>query len=438
MSGSPAPTPPPPPTARPRGGLRPTRRTAATIGLLALVTLLVPLGAVFPALVLVVVAGGVLVDLVVACRARPAGRRSAVPTLALRVPMPFEIEATTHPARAARLRQPVPAELEVRPDEVPGGDLVGHLVGRHRGVHALPPAVVRVTGPLGLGSADHTVLGTDTVTVLPDLPKARRMADARRRGRSAESGRVRTHLGMGTEFESIRDYSPDDDVRRINWVASSRMGRPMSNQFRVDENREVLCVVDTGRLMASPVGGVTRLDVALDALTALAVAAEEAGDRVGALAFDAAVTRRFAPRRFGAEPLVRALFDLEPKEVESDYERAIIAVGQHKRALVALFTDLVDESASRSLLDACPMLSRHHAVLVAGCRDPDLESAVAAEPADVADVVHAALARDLLESHARLVARLRSMGVTVVTAAPGQLGAACVSAYLRMKQRARV
>src|SRR5579862_5154524 len=115
--------------------------------------------------------------------------------------------------------------------------------------------------------------------------------------------------------------------------------------------------------MASPVGGMTRLDVALDAMTALAVAAEETGDRVGALAFDAAVTRRFAPRRRGAEPLVRALFDLEPREVESDYERAFIAIGQHKRALVALFTDLVDESASRSLLDACPMLARHHAVL---------------------------------------------------------------------------
>jgi uncharacterized protein (DUF58 family) len=190
--------------------------------------------------------------------------------------------------------------------------------------------------------------------------------------------------------------------------------------------------------MASPLGPITLLDVALDAVATLAVAAEDAGDRVGALAFAAAVTRQLAPRRRGAEAVVRSLFDLEPTEVESDYERAFIAVGRHKRALIALFTDLVDESASRSLLAACPMLARHHAVLIATCRDPDLAAAISDEPHDVRDVLRAAVSLDMLGERARTTSLLRAMGATVVEAPPDKLGAACVHAYLMLKQRARL
>ncbi|HMK62463.1 MAG TPA: DUF58 domain-containing protein [Acidimicrobiales bacterium] len=417
---------------------RPTRRSALIVAAVAVLTVALPLGVVVPGLVLCAVVGCALVDVVVAGRARPQATRSDVPTLSLRVAVGYSLEAQSSAGHMARLRQPVPAELEVDPDEVPGASLHGSLLGLHRGTHQLAPAVLRVGGPLGLGTCDHAVGDAVAVTVMPDLPKARRMADARRRGRTGEAGRVRTHLGMGTEFESIRDYTPDDDIRHVNWVATGRAGRPMANQFRVDENREVLCVVDTGRLMASPVGELTRLDVALDAMTVLAVAAEDSGDRVGAMAFDSRVTRQLAPRRRGAEALVRALFDLEPSEVESDYERTFAALGRHRRALVALFTDIVDASASRSLLDASPVLARRHTVLVASCRDPDLTAAVRSEPQQVKDVLRAAVALELLRAHDESVARLRALGVTVVSAPAQQLGPACARAYLRLKQRARL
>ena len=89
--------------------------------------------------------------------------------------------------------------------------------------------------------------------VYPDLPAARRLALAVRPGRFRESGeRSRGPLGLGTEFESIRDYLPDDDIRQVNWPATVRMGRPMSNQYRVEQDRDVICVLDCGRLMAAP------------------------------------------------------------------------------------------------------------------------------------------------------------------------------------------
>ena len=183
---------------------------------------------------------------------------------------------------------------------------------------------------------------------------------------------------------------------------------------------------------------VTRLDVALNAVAVLAVAAEEAGDRVGALAFEAKVTRQLAPRRRGAEAVVRALFDLEPTEVESDYERAFFAVGRQKRALVAVFTDLLDDGAARTLIAATPVLARRHVVLVASSTDPDLAAVTSTSPRDARDVMMAAVTLELLASRRRAVSLLRGLGAVVVDATPAALGPACVGAYLNLKQQARL
>ena len=136
--------------------------------------------------------------------------------------------------------------------------------------------------------------------------------------------------------------------------------------------------------------------------------------------------------------MVETILDVEPQTVDSDYDLAFRAVGNAKRALVLVLTDLVDEAAARSLLDAVPILARRHAVVVASARDPDLDAAVATGGGSTHDVYEAAVAIDVLEARERVTARLRQLGATVIEAKPALLGEACVRAYLRLKARARL
>ncbi len=428
-----------PPGDRKLTAIRPTRRLAVALGIIAALSAFAPVPVAVPVVLAGIVVACAVADWVVARNLSLALDRTAPVTLAQRVPVPFEAHVSgLGQAHSVRVRQPGVPELRVEPQESRGPDISGQIVGVHRGIHQLGPVVARTAGPLGLSSVDHLVGHQESFTVIPDLPRARRLEVARRRGRATDEGRIRARLGLGTEFETIRDYSPDDDIRQVNWIASSRVGRPMSNQYRVEENRDVMFLIDTGRLMASPIDTLTRLDVTLDAMTVLAVAAESAGDRVGAIAFDEKVKRELAPRRKGAGAIVRALFDLEPVGVESDYERAFFAVQRHKRSLVVVFTDIVDEAAARTLIAAMPVVLRRHAVLVASCVDPDLTEAVQTRPKDVRDVMRAAVATDLLSSKLRSVRMLRALGASVVEAEPRSLGPACVQAYFRLKQRARL
>jgi uncharacterized protein (DUF58 family) len=368
-----------------------------------------------------------------AARRPPRIDRRAPRILARGVPVPLALAAEG--GRTVRVRQPLPPDLELDRQEA-DGSLEATLVGRRRGRHPLPAPAARVDGPLGLGCWYHRPGEDGEVLVYPDLPGARRLASAVRQGHFRQEGRTRGPLGLGTEFESIRSYEPDDDVRQINWRATQRLGRPMSNQYRVERDRDVICVVDCGRLMAAPLVDRTRLDAALDAAAAVAAVADQLGDRCGAIAFDAEVRRWLAPRRRGARALVEALFDAEPRAVDSDYERAFAVLGGAKRAFALVLTDLLDEAAARPLVEAVPVLRRRHLVAVASAADADLDGMLTRDPERPLDVYRAAVALDVVKARERAAARLRHVGAEVVEAAPAALPAACVRAYLRAKARA--
>ncbi len=417
--------------------MSPSPRVVVVLAVVALGALVLPIGLVAAAVLFVVVVS--VVDALVARRA--PGTEREVPThLSRGVAATLRVEVSGRPGTTVRVRQPLPPDIELAPSES-GGTFDGVVVARRRGEHRLGPVVVRATGPLGLGRWDHATAGSRDLVVYPDLPAARRLAHAVRTGRFRDPGlRPRGPLGLGTEFEQIREYTPDDDVRRINWRATERVGSPMANQYREDTERDVVCLLDTGRLMAAPVAEGTRLDAALDAAMAVVAVADVVGDRSGALAFGAEVRRRLSPRRNGGDRVARALYDIEPEPGDADYERAFRELGTAKRSLVLVFTDLVEEAAARPLVDAVPVLVRRHAVVVASSADPDLAGLASppAAAATVTDLYAALVARDLLVARAQVAQRLRRAGATVVEAPADRLGAVCVAAYLDLKARARL
>lgn len=362
---------------------------------------------------------------------------NVAPILSRAVPSEFEIKPEGRWPRI-RVRQPLIPDVAIRPQE---GDraLTAEIVASRRGTHSLPPPATRTVGPLGLGAWIHRTGEPTPVTVYPDMPAARQLAAAVRLGHFREEGkRTRGPLGLGTEFESIREYRPDDDIRQINWRATSRLQIPMSNQFRVEQDRDVICLVDCGRLMSAATGDRTRLDVAVDAVAALAAVADQAGDRVGVVAFDDRVRRLVLPRRDGGKHVVRAIHDLEPSNRDSDYGLAFSTVLSSKRAFVIIFTDLIDEAAARPLVHSLPALARKHALAVASVIDPDLDALMTTPGSDFAQVMRASTAVRFVEAQERAASVLVHRGVAVVESGVETFSARCVAAYLRAKRTARL
>lgn len=412
--------------------MSPAPRAVAILAALALSALLIPIGVV--ALLALALVAAVFVDARAARRA-PRVQRQAPEVLSRGVPAPLRISATPAAGGEVTVRQGAPASVEIPNRQGPGLDTT--VTARRRGRHVLPAVAARATGPLKLARWDHKATEPAALRVFPDLHTARRLALAVARGRFRDQGATaRGPLGLGTEFELIRDYEPDDDIRQVNWRATARLGRPMSNQYRLEQDRDLILLIDAGRLSTAPLGEATILDAELDAAVALAFVADELGDRTGAVAFDDDVRVAIAPQRKGGQTVVRALYDLEANPVDSDFELAFRRAEGSKRALVVVFCDLLEEAAARPLVRAVPVLTRRHAVVVASPSDPALEAIAHTPETDRLNRARATVAQDVLNARARAAAQVRAAGARVIEAPPEKLPATLVAQYLRAKSRA--
>ncbi len=103
--------------------------------------------------------------------------------------------------------------------------------------------------------------------------------------------------GRGIEFDSLRDYYPDDDARLIDFRATLRLGRPFVRTFREDRSLTVFLLIDVSPSMEQGAGELSKLDLALLCSSLVAYAAQFRGLPVGCLVFDDAILGHLAPRR---------------------------------------------------------------------------------------------------------------------------------------------
>lgn len=321
----------------------------------------------------------------------------------------------------------VPARSEARVDT--------RIRPGRRGAFTPSEVEVRSIGPLGLAGRQHRFEVPGRLKVVPAFPSRAeaelRLARARRLDLGVRTVRL---PGTGTDFDQLREYSPDDDFRRIDWAATARAGRPIVRTYRAERNQTILVLLDVGRTTAGRVADVPRLEHLLDATFALVTVATGLEDQVGVVAYDDRVRASLAPshRPDQLARVVEATYALEPALVETDHREALAhAKIRHRRlTTVVIATDLTEATVTRMLLPALPLVLRDTDVVVAALTDPEVRGWADAPSPDDAAAYRRAAATGALEERARLSARLRGLGVTVVDAPPGELAGRLVDHYL--------
>ncbi len=451
----------------------PTWRLAVAAAVGAAVVLLTP---VRPLLTLLVVNGALLVAALVDWRRAPAPSRLGVqrelpgvvglgataqvvwrvanPTRRpLRVRLADELGPALQPAtRRVALRVPAGGRASARTAIAPA----------RRGRYTPRELTLRVEGPWGLAARQARRDLPGVLRVYPPF-RSREEAELRiKRARILEVGlRSAAGRGGGTEFEALREYGVDDEFRRIDWAATARAGKAIVRTYRAERNQTIIVLLDSGRVMAglvevaervraagrdgAPDDGrraeqrpppVPRLDHAMDAVMMLTAVSTRLGDRAGFVAFADEVREVVPPGARGQlNRVTEAMYDLQPRLVESDYRKAFTETLTRfrRRALLVVLTELTPAAVEETLLPALPLVVRDHLVVVAGVRDPAVERWATAVPTEPGTAYRKAAAVAALEERRRVVGRLRGLGATVVDAVPGRLAPELADAYLRVK-----
>lgn len=312
-----------------------------------------------------------------------------------------------------------------------------------RGRFELDRMAVRIEGRLGLGARQREVPLATVMRVHPPFRSAEEAELRIRRARILEVGmRSARGLGGGTEFEQMREYGPDDEFRRIDWTATARTGKPIVRTYRAERNQSVLVLLDNGRVMAGRVAGVPRVEHAIDAAMMLTTVATRLGDRCGLVAFDREVRAVVPPARTASQfgRVTEAMYALEPVLGESDYAGAFaeITARFRRRSMLVLLTDLLEQAVLDSLVPALPLITRTHLVVVAGVRDPAVESWSVGPVHDDDEAYRRVAAISATENRRRTATRLASLGAIVVDAEPGRLAVELADTYLHVKSTGRL
>jgi len=152
--------------------------------------------------------------------------------------------------------------------------------------------------------------------------------------------------GFSVEFEQHREYSPGDEIRRIDWKALGRFDRYFVKEYEDETNLRAYLLVDTSGSMDYASDGVTKFDYGCTLAASLAYLILRQQDAAGVVTFSDHI-ETFIPPKAKRDYLIQILRALENRGPAGETNVGKILeeiAGQIKRrGLVVLVSDLLDE-----------------------------------------------------------------------------------------------
>ena len=177
--------------------------------------------------------------------------------------------------------------------------------------------------------------------------------------------------GAGIEFEEVREYTAEDDVRTIDWNVSARMGTPYVKKFVEERELNVMLLVDVSASGAFGSAEKSKRRSAAELAALIAFSASRNNDKVSLMMFSDKIELYVPPRsgRRHTLRLIREMLAFEPENPGTDIGLALQESARllKKRSVVFLISDLADEKDFSSLLK---QLNRRHDVIAVQIFDP--------------------------------------------------------------------
>jgi len=185
--------------------------------------------------------------------------------------------------------------------------------------------------------------------------------------------------GLGSEPGDSRLYVPGDDVRRMDWNVTARMGEPHVRDTVADRELETSILVDLSPSLDFGTALRTKAELALAAVAAIGLLTDRAGNRLGAVVSDGSDIQEFKTgtgRRHLMALLLRlhtlATSDATLSKGGSERDQTLadamlrLTRPSHRGGLAVIISDLLADD----WLEPLKAVSRRHETLVLEIVDP--------------------------------------------------------------------
>ncbi len=181
---------------------------------------------------------------------------------------------------------------------------------------------------------------------------------------------VSAFKGRGMEFAEVREYSPGDDIRTIDWNVSARYGHPFVKVFHEERELTVMLMLDISGSHSFGTRGKLKRDLLAETAGMLAFLAIRTNDKVGAMLFSSGVEKYIPPKKGAPHVwrLIKEIFTYEPLARKTNLNEALTFLNKavKRHSIVFLISDCIDEGFEKPLR----LAAKKHQLTVIRLTDP--------------------------------------------------------------------
>ncbi len=156
--------------------------------------------------------------------------------------------------------------------------------------------------------------------------------------------------GKGMTFSEVREYSPGDDVRSIDWNVTAKTGKPHIKIFEEERELSVLLLVDVSSSGIFGSQNNLKIDIGIEIAAMLGFSAIKNNDKVGLALFSDKI-EKFIPPKKGKSHVLRLITDLlnhnyDDKRKKTSIKTAIDFANNisKRKSVIFLISDFIDDN----------------------------------------------------------------------------------------------
>ncbi|MBN4072531.1 DUF58 domain-containing protein [Crocinitomix catalasitica] len=246
-------------------------------------------------------------------------------------------------------------------------------------------------------------------------------------------------LGHNNEFEQIKNYVQGDDIRTVNWKATSRRNELMVNQYQDERAQNVYSIIDKSRSMRMPFDQLTLLDHSINSTLAFSNICLRKGDKVGLMTFSDKLGTKIAAESSQRQltRIMELLYRQKTRFLEANFEMLYHGIRNHVkgRSLIMLYTNIESDYSLKRVLPLLKRINQLHVLVVIFFENTEVEKAAQMEPRHVRDIYLKTFAEKYGMDRHKIAMELRKNGIQTVLTRPENLTIDAINKYLELKAR---
>jgi len=176
------------------------------------------------------------------------------------------------------------------------------------------------------------------------------------------------YRGGGIEFSEVREYTPGDDVKRIDWNVSARHNSLFVKEFVEENELNIYLILDLSE--SNNFGFMkSKLDLSFEVAVSLMFLALKNNDKLGLGIFTDKL-EKFIPSKKGKKQLlriIRELIDYTPKSKKTNIMESLSTLNNKlkRKSVIYIISDFISDSYDKPL----KFLNLHHRVTLINISD---------------------------------------------------------------------